>query len=70
MNQLFADLEENSDEGDIRDPHEYQTERLREARHQYLISLALSSSQRPQLWQWANNKKKKSKLSQIQNGSN
>ena len=42
----------------IRDPREYQMERLREVRRQYLISLALSGSQRPQLWQWSNNKQK------------
>jgi hypothetical protein len=42
----------------IRDPREYQTERLREAKRQQLIKLALNGRQRPQMWQWFNNKLK------------
>ena len=49
----------------IRDPREYQTERLREARRQHLISLALSGRQRPQLWPWSSNKQKEIYLSYL-----
>lgn len=34
----------------IRDPREYQNERLREAERQRLIRLAMSSRQHPQTW--------------------